>query len=93
MEELDRQLTADDKAEITKKVWSLVDALPQRDLIEVSDARQWIGRVVELHGEQAIWHAIRLNGFGGSKSAFWCATSTAFVPTTWPAPTTSCWAS
>ncbi|CAN7370065.1 hypothetical protein [Variovorax sp. LjRoot178] len=67
MEELDRQLTADDKAEINKKVWSLVDALPQRDLIELSDARQWIGRVVELHGEQAIWHAIRLNGFGGSE--------------------------
>lgn len=67
MEELDRQLTADDKATITAKVWTLVDALPQRDLIEVSDARQWIGRVVDLHGEQAIWHAIRLNGFGGSE--------------------------
>ncbi len=52
MEELDRQLTADEKAEITKKVWSLVDALPQRDLIELSDARQWIGRVVDLHANR-----------------------------------------
>ena len=67
MEELDRVLSADEKAAITAKVWKLVDALPQRDLIQVSDARQWIGRVVELHGEQAIWHAIRLNGFGGSE--------------------------
>jgi hypothetical protein len=67
MEELDRQLTADEKAAITTQVWKLVDALPQRDLIELSDARQWISRVVELHGEQAIWHAIRLNGFGGSE--------------------------
>lgn len=67
MDELDRQLSADEKAAITAKVWQLVDALPQRDLIQISDARQWIGKVVELHGEQAIWHAIRLNGFGGSE--------------------------
>ncbi|CAN7783992.1 YqaJ viral recombinase family protein [Variovorax sp. LjRoot175] len=67
MEELDRQLSADEKAAVAAKVWTLVNALPQRDLIEESDARQWISRVVELHGEQAIWHAIRLNGFGGSE--------------------------
>lgn len=67
MEDLDRKPSAEEKAAITSKVWKLVDALPQRDLIEISDARQWISRVVELHGEQAIWHAIRLNGFGGSE--------------------------
>jgi len=67
MDELDRVLSDDDKAVITQKVWSLVNALPQRDLIELSDARQWVGTVVDLHGEQAVWHAIRLNGFGGSE--------------------------
>lgn len=67
MDELVRELSADEKAAVTAKVWSLVDALPQRDLIELPDARHWVGKVVELHGEQAIWHAIRLNGFGGSE--------------------------
>lgn len=60
-------LGQDQLAHIVKKVWSLVDALPQRDQIAMSDARQWIGDVVHAHGEAAIWHAIRLNGFGGSE--------------------------
>lgn len=53
--------------EITTKVWSLVDALPQREAIAESDASAWVSEVVALHGEAAIWHAIRLNGFGGSE--------------------------
>ena len=53
--------------EIVAKVWSLVDALPQRGAIAQSDANAWVDEVVILHGEAAIWHAIRLNGFGGSE--------------------------
>ncbi|WP_298705830.1 YqaJ viral recombinase family protein [Variovorax gossypii] len=67
MDALDHVLSGEEKEAITKKVWSLVDALPQRDLIALSDARQWVDTVVNLHGEQAVWHAIRLNGFGGSE--------------------------
>lgn len=54
-------------AQITSKVWSIVNALPHRAVIAESDARSWVEEVVHLHGEAAIWHAIRLNGFGGSE--------------------------
>lgn len=53
--------------EITAKVWALVNGLPQREAIVQSDAKAWIDEVVALHGEMAIWHAVRLNGFGGSE--------------------------
>lgn len=52
---------------LVKKIWGMVDTLPQRDLIATSDARHWIEQVVDAHGEAAVWHAIRLNGFGGSE--------------------------
>jgi hypothetical protein len=55
------------KDEIIAKVWQLVNALPHRGAIIESDARSWVDEVVGLHGEAAIWHAIRLNGFGGSE--------------------------
>lgn len=54
-------------AQITANVWSIVNALPHRAVIAESDARSWVEEVVHLHGEAAIWHAIRLNGFGGSE--------------------------
>jgi hypothetical protein len=53
--------------EITNKVWGIVNALPHRGAILESDARAWVDEVVGLHGKAAIWHAIRLNGFGGSE--------------------------
>lgn len=49
------------------RVWEIVNALPQREAIRESDARAWVDAVVGQHGEMAIWHAIRLNGFGGSE--------------------------
>lgn len=52
---------------VTRRVMELVDALPQRDVLGASDIRQWVGSVVDQYGEMAIWHAIRLNGFGGSE--------------------------
>ena len=56
-----------DKAVIATRVWAIVNALPHREAILESDARAWVDTVIELHGEAAIWHAIRLNGFGGSE--------------------------
>jgi hypothetical protein len=56
-----------DTQEITRRVWSLVDAVPHRAAIQEADARGWVEEVVALHGEAAIWHAIRLSGFGGSE--------------------------
>lgn len=53
--------------QITAKVWQIVNSLPHRSVIAESDARVWVEEVVHLHGEAAIWHAIRLNGFGGSE--------------------------
>jgi hypothetical protein len=53
--------------EIAAKVWGIVNALPHRGAILESDARAWVDEVVGLHGQAAIWHAIRLNGVGGSE--------------------------
>lgn len=53
--------------EITKRVWSVVNAVPHRAAINEADARGWVETVVSQHGEAAVWHAIRLNGFGGSE--------------------------
>lgn len=53
--------------QITAKVWTIVNNLPHRGVIAESDARSWVNEVTHLHGEAAIWHAIRLNGFGGSE--------------------------
>ncbi|PKO59226.1 MAG: hypothetical protein CVU24_15750 [Betaproteobacteria bacterium HGW-Betaproteobacteria-18] len=59
--------TSSERDHTEQKVWTLVDALPQREAIDSSDAKTWVDEVVGAHGEAAIWHAIRLNGFGGSE--------------------------
>lgn len=56
-----------DTAEITRRVWEKIDALPQREQILDSDARIWVDGVVGNYGELAIWHATRAGGFGGSQ--------------------------
>jgi|GEM_PF-3318300 len=45
----------------------LMDKLPQRDLIQKSDADQWIGYMAHLMPEEAPWHMIRAGGVGGSE--------------------------
>lgn len=55
------------KPEIVARVWQIVNALPQRSAILESDAKAWVDQTVMFHGEAAIWHAIRLRGFGGSE--------------------------
>ncbi len=52
---------------VEDRVWAIVNSLPQRDLIASADAKMWIAEVVAAHGEMAVWHAIRLGGFGGSE--------------------------
>jgi hypothetical protein len=45
----------------------VMDTLAQRDLIERSDADQWIGYMVNVMPQDALWHMIRAGGFGGSE--------------------------
>lgn len=52
---------------ITRKVWSIIDRLPQRGAIVEADARAWVGEVVGRYGDLAVWHATRAGGFGGSQ--------------------------
>lgn len=59
--------TKQDRDEITRKVWQIVNGLPQREAILEGDARHWVGEVVGEYGELAIWHATRAGGFGGSQ--------------------------
>lgn len=61
------QNAKDKKAEITARVWSIIDALPQRAAIESADARAWVDDVVGRYGDLAAWHATRAGGFGGSQ--------------------------
>ncbi len=62
-----RKSTDEQRADITRRVWAIVNALPQRAAIREEDAAAWIDAVVGAHGEAAIWHATRLGGFGGSE--------------------------
>lgn len=52
---------------ITRKVWAIIDRLPQREAIVDADARAWVADVVPRYGDMAIWHATRAGGFGGSQ--------------------------
>lgn len=52
---------------IARHVWRIVNALPQREAIRESDAAAWVDAVVAKYHEEAIWHATRLGGFGGSE--------------------------
>ena len=53
--------------QIRERVGAIVAGLPQRAVIADEDAKAWIDETVAVHGELAIWHAIRLGGFGGSE--------------------------
>lgn len=59
--------SSDEREVLIKRVWAAVNALPHREVIRTEDARTWIDQVVGQHGEAALWHAARLNGFGGSE--------------------------
>lgn len=46
---------------------SILDALPQRHVIDQTDAVRWVEGVLRHHPERAEWHAKRLLGLGGSE--------------------------
>jgi len=52
---------------VKKRLWEKFDELPQRDLIDMSDAKQWIDYMSNVMPEDAIWHMIRAGGVGGSE--------------------------
>lgn len=62
-----RKQTQEQREAVARRVWDIVNALPHREAIRESDANAWVDAVVGMHGEAAVWHAIRLNGFGGSE--------------------------
>lgn len=49
------------------KLWEKLDTLPQRDVIERSDATQWIDYMSNIMPDEAMWHMIRAGGVGGSE--------------------------
>lgn len=61
------QVSATDTAELKAKLWQKLDTLPQRDLIDRSDATQWIDYMANLMPNDAMWHMIRAGGVGGSE--------------------------
>lgn len=52
--------------EIKAKCRSVIDRFGHRDALREDDIREWLNHVVHAHGEQAVWHATRAGGFGGS---------------------------
>ena len=44
-----------------------IDQLPQRDAIEQSDLTQWVDFVANVMPDEAMWHATRASGVGGSE--------------------------
>jgi len=57
----------DEIIELKKKMREKMDTLPQRDVIEASDATQWIDYVANVMPNEAMWHMIRAGGIGGSE--------------------------
>lgn len=63
--------------QINYKNWSLadrkanlltmVDELPQRDAIDMSDARSWVDQIFLVDPDRAEWHMTRASGVGGSE--------------------------
>jgi len=49
------------------QLWAKLDELPQRDLIERSDASQWIDYMAHIMPDDAMWHMVRAGGVGGSE--------------------------
>lgn len=48
-------------------LWKKLDTLPQRDVIDRSDASQWIDFMANVMPNDAMWHMIRAGGVGGSE--------------------------
>lgn len=49
------------------QVRKIIDALPQRHVMKDDDVEHWIQTMWEKEPERIVWHANRLNGWGGSE--------------------------
>jgi hypothetical protein len=56
------------KNDITKRVNDIIDGFAHREVIREDDRRAWVRDVVGRFGEEAVWHAARAGGFGGSEA-------------------------
>jgi len=52
---------------VEQQVRAIIERLPQRDLIPVARREYWISAILRAYPREAIWHAERLGGFGGSQ--------------------------
>ena len=62
----------EDQAVIRAKCHAIIDGHLHREVLREDDIRSWVAEVVGLHGEMAVWHAIRAGGFGGSEIGVLC---------------------
>ena len=49
------------------QVRKIIDALPQRKFMKDDDIQRWIDDIWQKEPDRIIWHANRLNGWGGSE--------------------------
>lgn len=55
-----------DSVAVRARCLEVIDRFKHRDALREDDVRHWVREVVGVHGEAAIWHAVRASGFGGS---------------------------
>lgn len=60
-------MTAEQTEALKKELFKQIDKLPQRDAIEMSDAKQWVDYMAHVMPDQARWHIARAAGVGGSE--------------------------
>lgn len=66
MSQTENRLDGTAIAEIKQQCYAVIDRFMHRPVLREDDIRAWVNHVVGEHGEQAVWHATRAGGFGGS---------------------------
>ncbi|ADP20157.1 MULTISPECIES: YqaJ viral recombinase family protein [Achromobacter] len=59
--------TTDATAALTRELWAICDALPQRAAIDSREAAEWIDYMANVRPKEAVWHMRRASGIGGSE--------------------------
>lgn len=59
--------TIDATAALTRELWAICDALPQRAAIDSREAAEWIDYMANVRPKEAVWHMRRASGIGGSE--------------------------
>lgn len=55
-----------DHAAVKARCLEVIDRFKHREALREDDIRHWVREVVGVHGDAAVWHAVRASGFGGS---------------------------